>query len=121
MPLTGLYRIVPALGNWSELVTQYNRLPPGSWIFRGQRDSTWHLQPSLERTIGRFGLGLAQGSRLEGGLLRRFQRHAQHYLPEVPDDRNFMEWLALMQHYGAPTRLLDWTHSFFVAAFFALD
>ena len=32
-----------------------------------------------------------------------------------------MEWLALMQHYGAPTRLLDWTYSFWIAVFFALE
>jgi len=32
-----------------------------------------------------------------------------------------MEWLALMRHYGAPVRLIDWTFSFFVAVYFALE
>jgi len=33
---------------------------------------------------------------------------------------HFVEWLALMRHYGAPTRLMDWTWSFYVAVFFAM-
>jgi hypothetical protein len=32
-----------------------------------------------------------------------------------------MEWLALMRHYGAPCRLLDWTHTFWAAVFFAIE
>jgi hypothetical protein len=57
---------------------------------------------------------------LEGGLIRRFQRQCHHYLIDTPQEDNLMEWLALMRHYGAPTRLMDWTWSFYVALFFAI-
>jgi hypothetical protein len=42
-------------------------------------------------------------------------------MPSIPEEDNYFEWLALMQHHGAPTRLLDFTWSPYVAAFFALE
>lgn len=57
---------------------------------------------------------------LEINLIREFQRKAHHHLQYVPKFHNTLEWLTLMQHYGGPTRLLDWTYSFYVALFFAL-
>ncbi len=112
----------PAFEKWSELEDQATCLTTrGDWVFRGQRVANWSLKSSLERSLDWYGLSLADARRIEGGLIRRFQRQAQQYLPYLPLPDNYMEWLALMQHYGAPTRLLDWTHSFYVAAFFALD
>lgn len=54
-------------------------------------------------------------------MLRQFQRRAHHYCQDVPDLDQKLDWLALMQHYGASTRLLDFSHSFYVAAYFALE
>jgi len=118
------------------------------WIFRGYKDSSANFETRLQRAICRFGLNasdeldaksrrslqdkiLKKGpdgidrphsvARIEGGLLRRFKRQCHHYTMAVPNDDNIMEWLALMQHYGAPTRLLDWTYSFWVAIYFAVE
>jgi FRG domain len=40
---------------------------------------------------------------------------------DLPEADQYVDWLAIMQHYGAPTRLLDFTRSFYVAAFFAIE
>lgn len=56
----------------------------------------------------------------EVAIVREFMRRAHHYLPDTPGPDDWIEWLALMQHHGAPTRLLDWTYSLQVAAHFAL-
>jgi hypothetical protein len=54
-------------------------------------------------------------------MLRSFSREIHHYSSNVPKENEIVEWLALMQHHGAPTRLLDCSRSFYVAAFFALE
>lgn len=102
--------------SWQEAKTYFGKFPEG-WLFRGQRDATWSLESSLERIVP-SSVNLAA---FEGMVLDRFQRVAHHYLPSnrIPSDR--LEWLALMQHHGAVTRLLDWTYSPYVAAFFAIE
>lgn len=54
-------------------------------------------------------------------IIRVFKRKAHLYLERVPEDWDDFQWLSLIQHYGGPTRLLDFTWSPYVAAYFALE
>lgn len=90
-----------------------------SWFFRGQSNSEWALTSSLERAIGVNHGDTWRSQHTEEWMLRKFQGFAHNYLTHLPAENDRLEWLALMQHHGAPTRLLDCTFSFPVAAFFA--
>lgn len=109
--------------DWQQVIDFYgNHFKAGDqWVFRGQGDNKWGLKSSLERQVEAFGIASSTVYKVERGLLRRFKRQCHHYILDVPDKQDYLEWLALMQHHGAPTRLLDWTYSFFVALFFALE
>jgi len=91
------------------------------WIFRGLNDPTFLLESTLDRELCDFGIYGGDRVKTERGLLRKFQRHCDLYLDHPPTKKARLEWLSLMRHYGAPTRLLDWTYSFFVALYFALE
>src|SRR5262245_2749413 len=99
---------------------------PVSWVFRGQSDERYSLKTSIERLpsikTGNSEVGENARPLLEYTILKRFQRQARNFsLGYIPDDKDMLGWLSLLQHHGAPTRLLDWTRSPFVACFFALD
>lgn len=89
------------------------------WLFRGQEDASWSMTSTLTRELERRNISLEYWSRSEMRAIRIFQRKAHLLLQPTPAD--LFEWVALMQHHGAPTRLLDFTGSPHVAAFFALD
>ena len=57
----------------------------------------------------------------ERSMAHWFQAHAPSRTSTCPDKNDYVSWLSLMQHYGLPTRLLDWTESIMVAAFFAVE
>jgi hypothetical protein len=91
------------------------------FVFRGHACEHWSLTSSLERAHLAFNEDLAGMQVSESGLLRQFKRRFYHYVQDCPEEDDLPEWLAAMQHFGAPTRLLDVTHSFFVALFFAVE
>jgi hypothetical protein len=92
-----------------------------SWAFRGQGDARWPLYSSISRYLLEHRVDPGAWAEQEERILRIFRRKAHLYLAHVPAETDAFQWLALMQHHGAPTRLLDFTWSPFVAAFFALE
>lgn len=107
--------------NWSEYIQLTLSSNYVSWAFRGQADSSWSIQSTLTRYLKDFKVHQDAWEHQEERIIRIFKRKAHHYLKNVPADNDIMQWLSLMQHHGAPTRLIDFTWSPFVAAFFALQ
>jgi hypothetical protein len=93
----------------------------GGWIFRGHGNADIPLETTLYRTANRRAGPLPFLFDWEERILQQFQRRAHHYVGDLPRRRDRLEWLALIQHYGGPTRLLDFSYSFYVAAFFAME
>ena len=91
-------------------------------FFRGVSDASYSLVPKLGRVdIARVrSAGLAGDIyEVEKTVIDTFKRGAPAFLPPVSYSE--WEWLALMQHHGAPTRLLDWSDSPMVALHFAVE
>ncbi len=89
-------------------------------IFRGQRDD-WVLKSKLVRTLEAFGIEKGNYRNREDNLIREFQSRVKLYkeVKLLPTDK--LGYYSLMQHFGAPTRFLDFTSSMYVAAFFAVE
>jgi FRG domain len=92
-------------GSWNEPLGRHR----SDYAFRGRERAGDDLSTSLARLGGR-------PVELERHLVRNFRKYAGR--DNVPDD-SVWNWLALGQHHGLPTRLLDWTYSPYVALHFA--
>lgn len=127
---------------WKEITVEdwahFNNLIDGfnnnDWVFRGQSNAQWSLVSSLHRECKDVNPNINNEGcvQIEEKTLIEFRSsyklYSKHQITEVVNSDLVSDWLeeklsvlSIMQHYGAPTRLLDWTYSPYIAGFFALD
>lgn len=119
--------------DWLELKHIF-RMFNFKWVFRGERDSTYQLKPSIKKAIDltKFQNDNINIPLMEKNILEEFKKGANYFLTKIPDTISkdstlkntfdgVLEWLSLMQHYGAPTRLIDWSKSPYVATYFSIN
>lgn len=81
------------------------------YVYRGLSDISYNLKTSLIRLGGPYDV-------LEKHLIRNFSKYSKQMITNNNLD-SFWDVLALAQHFGLPTRLLDWTYSPYIALHFA--
>ncbi|HBA83108.1 MAG TPA: hypothetical protein DCZ95_03345 [Verrucomicrobia bacterium] len=97
------------------------------WAFRGQADVEWPIASSLEREVSRRyrpgPTGWLENSiqcGFEGFALARIRSARSTIEEAVTNEMDAFSWLALLQHHGCKTRMVDFTESFYVALYFAI-
>ena len=99
--------------SWQDFLSFVGRHDQSNWIFRGVADGPNHrLLPKIGRDA------TLHDPSVERAIFKNFKRRARQFIDTAP----MTDWdlLALAQHHGLPTRLLDWTTNPLVAAYFAV-
>jgi hypothetical protein len=108
----------PKTIDWEEYLKTSKAMTP-HWMFRGQSKNDF-LASGFERALNSYGIPLSDAPKIEEYMIRDFRRRYEGIDFDIVS-QDTLYCLSVMQHYGCPTRLLDWTYSPYVAAFFAVE
>ena len=104
------------INSFDDLLSVSRSHEEGHYIYRGENSVAYQLRPKF----GRYNSCIRDDAiKIEKSMFNEFKRRGIPYLNNFPTDD--FAWLALAQHYGLGTRLLDWSENLLVATFFALN
>jgi hypothetical protein len=89
-------------------------------VFRGQGQD-WEIKSRLARILENLQIEEAHYKNREQNIISEFKSRIELYRDFNVNTKDYVECCSLIQHYGGPTRLIDFTDSFFVALFFAIE